>query len=88
MNLEEISTRMAKLRDWSIEGNSIVKDFNFQSAKEAMIFVNNVAEISEKQNHHPSILIDHTFVRLRLTTHDEHGISEKDFIIAEEIDKL
>mgnify|MGYP001559793572 CR=1 FL=1 len=83
-----INERMAALRDWGLEGDCIVKDFIFNSHKEAMEFVNKVSEIAEKYNHHPGILIDYTNVRLSLTTHSERGLTSKDFEVAEEIDKL
>jgi len=86
--LFEIGTRMLKLRNWALEGNSIVKDKLFRDFKEAMEFVNKVAEIAEKHNHHPSIIIDYNNVRMSLTTHSAGGLTNIDFDVGEEIDKL
>ncbi len=88
MNLSEIQMRMSKLKDWALEGDSIVKHKTFGNFKEAMEFVNKVAEIAEKQNHHPGLLINYNNVRISLTTHYARGLTEKDFEVAEEIDKL
>lgn len=86
--LFEIGEKMSKLRNWALEGNSIVKDKVFRNFKESLEFVNKVAEITEKHNHHPSIIINFENVRMTLTTHSAGGLTNKDFEVAEEIDKL
>ena len=88
MLLAEIQEKMRKLRNWSLEGDSIVKDKVFGNFKESMEFVNKVAELAEKHNHHPAIIIQYNNVRLSLTTHYAKGLTEKDFELAEEIDKV
>lgn len=88
LSLQQLTEKMSKLDDWSIEGNSILKQFEFKDFKESMIFVNNLAEISEKINHHPEIFINYNFVRVTLTTHSVEELTDKDFSLAEEIDKI
>ncbi len=88
MNLGEIQKKMEVLKDWALEGSSIVKDHTFTDYKQALEFVNKVGEVAEKHNHHPSIILDYTFVHLTLTTHSEHTLTDKDFLVAEEIDKI
>ena len=88
MNLAELTERMKSLKDWSLEGNAIIKDFPFSNFKEALDFVNKVGEIAEENNHHPSIIINYNIVKLSLTTHSAGDLTEKDFLVAEEIDKL
>ena len=86
--LSTINERMSKLRNWALDGNSIVKDKVFRNFKESLEFVNKVGEIAEKNNHHPSILINYEVVRITLTTHSAKGLTLRDFDVAEEIDKL
>ena len=50
--------------------------------KEAMAFVNRVADLAEEEGHHPDIYISWNRVRLDLTTHAIKGLSENDFIMA------
>lgn len=88
MNLSEIQQRMSRLNDWALEGDSIVKHKTFQNFKETMEFVNKIAEIAEKNNHHPGLVINYNNLRISLTTHYARGLTEKDFEVAEEIDKL
>ena len=86
--LFEIQSKMDKLRNWALDGDCIVKDKQFNDFKEAMVFVNNVAEIAERHRHHPTILINYNKVRISLTTHDAKGLTMKDFEVAENIDNI
>jgi len=86
--LSSINERMSKLRNWALDGNSITKDKIFRNFKESFEFVNKVAEIAEKHNHHPAILINYSEVRLTLTTHSVKGLTLMDFDVAEGIDKI
>ncbi|MEK6854659.1 MAG: 4a-hydroxytetrahydrobiopterin dehydratase [Nanoarchaeota archaeon] len=88
MSLKEIGEKMQNLDNWSLEIDSIVKNFSFNNFKESLEFINKVGEIAEKNQHHPDILILYNQVRLTLTTHSVKGLSEKDFVVAGEIDKL
>jgi len=88
MNLHEITTQMNYLNEWNLASDSIVKEFKFDTFNRAINFVNSVAHIAEARHHHPDIMINFNKVRLSLTTHDDGGLSEKDFEVAKEIDKL
>src|SRR3989344_9342818 len=92
MSLHDIQLGLGKLKDWGLEGNSIMKEYTFADFKLALYFVNKVGEIAEKQEHHPLILIDGPVVRLSSTTHSEKGlieylqttqpgIKEKDYVV-------
>ena len=88
MNLAEIAEVMKDLDNWSLNSNSIIKEFTFSNFKEALDFVNKIGEIAEKHNHHPDIIINYNRVRLSLTSHSVGSLTEKDFEVAKEIDKL
>jgi 4a-hydroxytetrahydrobiopterin dehydratase len=70
-------------------GNSIVRELSFSDFPAAIAFVNQVAELAERANHHPDILV-HGWnkVRLTLSTHSAGGLTEADFALAGEIDRL
>lgn len=67
----------------------IEREFKFKNFKEAMAFVNRVAELAEKEKHHPDMLV-HGWNKLHLTlvTHAIGGLSENDFILAAKINAL
>ncbi len=88
MNLNEINSEMSKLKDWSLDTDSITKIFSFGNFREALAFVNKVGEIAEKHNHHPDVMISYSQVRLSLTTHYERALTKKDFEVAAEIDSI
>ena len=66
----------------------IRRQFKFKDFKEAMAFVNKVADIAESEDHHPDITINYSRVNLELFTHAVDGLSENDFILAAKINKL
>ena len=87
LSLQEIFQRMKKLPNWSVESGALIREFSFNSFTQSMSFVNKVAEVAEKEQHHPTILIDYGSVKISLTTHEEKSLSEKDFLTAEKIDE-
>ena len=64
------------------------RQFKFKNFKEAMIFVNKVAEVAEAEGHHPDVYMFYNRVRLQLTTHAIGGLSTNDFILAVKVDAL
>ncbi len=85
---DEISSRLEGLR-WKREDQEIVRDLRFADFKEAIAFVNRVAEVAEEANHHPDILV-HGWnkVRLSLTNHSAGGLTEADFQVARRLEAL
>ena len=73
---------------WEREGDSIVRTFEFGDFTEAMGFVTSVALRAEKAFHHPDIDIRWNKVTLRLSTHSEGGLTEKDTELAGQFDVL
>ena len=73
--------------DWRREGEAIVRDVECGDFAAAIALVNRVAELAERANHHPDILV-HGWnkVRLTLSTHSEGGLTEADLDLAREID--
>ncbi len=88
LSLNEINSLMSELREWSLEQDLISRVFQFESFRKAIEFVNNVAELAEKHNHHPDIIISYNTVKLMLTTHQEKTLTKKDFELAKEIDTI
>ena len=75
--------------EWKLSGIRIVRELKFKNFKEALVFVNKVGDIAEKEGHHPDIHIERwNQVRIELYTHAINGLHENDFIVAAKIDKL
>jgi 4a-hydroxytetrahydrobiopterin dehydratase len=75
-----------QITEWSLVGDSITRTFQFDDFVQSMAFVNRIAEMAEKAQHHPDILIRWNKVTLTLSTHDAGGITEKDFDLAASVD--
>ena len=84
---EEAEKLLTQVRGWKLDKNTIRKEFSFKDFKEAIGFVNKVAEIAESEGHHPDIMIWYRVVTLVLTTHAINGLSINDFVLAAKIDK-
>ena len=85
---EEIDGALTQVQGWGQAGRSILKAFSFTSFKEAMGFVNRVAELAEEIDHHPDIAVSYTRVTLSITTHVSDGLTRRDFRLARRIDEL
>lgn len=71
---------------WVVDQNSrLVGEFEFSNFKNAMSFINGVADLAESVDHHPDISISYNKVRLQLSTHSARGLTEKDFELANKI---
>ena len=88
LSSEEIDEALEALPEWTRSGEMIKRTFTFKGFPGAMLFVNAVAYLAEKANHHPDIDIRWNKVTLALTTHDAGGLSEKDFALAKLADDL
>lgn len=74
---------------WEITtDHKLKKEFQFENFKRAIAFVQEIALIAEKENHHPDICIQYTTVEIKLSTHDIGGLSENDFVMAAKIESL
>ena len=79
--MEEMgSDETAKIREWSLEGGSLVRTEKFTDFRAAMLWVNRVANLAEQRNHHPDIDIRWNRVTLRLTTHETGGLTDRDWL--------
>lgn len=81
----QINEKLTNLSGWKTDGKTINHTYTFKDFISAIAFVNALVEPSEKAGHHPDITISYNKVTINLSTHDEGGITEKDFNLAEEI---
>jgi 4a-hydroxytetrahydrobiopterin dehydratase len=84
----QIAEELKSLNDWDLSGKAITKIFQLKDFVHAMGFVNSVALLAEKANHHPDIDIRWNKVSLTLSTHSAGGLTEKDFKLAHDIEQL
>lgn len=88
MTQASIDEHLAQVPTWTQVKNKIDRQFKFADFKEAMAFVNKVADLSEAEGHHPDMHISYSKVTVTLWTHAVGGLSLNDFILAAKIDQL
>ena len=90
MKDETILENLKTIAGWiyNKEKSCLEKDFHFKSYLKNIAFVNAIAWIANKDNHHPDLEVSFNRCTVRITTHDEDGISEKDFSLAHKINQL
>ena len=88
LSSEEITRRLVSLAGWELKGKTIEKKFRFADFRAAIAFVNRVADLAEVEDHHPDILVHYREVTLVLWTHGAGGLTERDFQLAADIDRV
>lgn len=86
LGTESIKGWLAARKGWKRRANKLTKDFEFESFRDSIVFVNRVATLADEVNHHPDIDVRYSTVTITVTTHDAGGITEKDLDLAEQID--
>jgi 4a-hydroxytetrahydrobiopterin dehydratase len=88
---EQIAGHLAQLNGWELKAqgkqSKICRTFKFADFTAAFSFMAAVAIEAEKMNHHPEWSNVYATVEIALTTHDAGGLTEKDFTLAERIDR-
>ncbi len=88
MTKAEITRRHKSLSGWSVDDNVLKKEFKFKDFAAAMEFMNALATVAERLNHHPDWSNSYNKVIICLSTHSEGGLTAKDFELAAATDKI
>ncbi len=87
----EAEAQLAILRDWRLthDGTRIRRDWRFKNFRECVKFLNNVAAVAEREQHHPDLHLEgYRNAWVEIFTHAIDGLSENDFILAAKVDAL
>ena len=88
LSSNEVAILMGQLEGWEFLEKTIRKDFQFKNYYQTIAFVNAVAWISHREDHHPDLTVGYNNCRVEYTTHAIGGLSENDFICAAKVDML
>ncbi|MFM7330971.1 MAG: 4a-hydroxytetrahydrobiopterin dehydratase [Brachymonas sp.] len=92
LSAPQIVAKMADIPGWTLDGDgadvAIQKTFRFDNYLETMSFVNAVAFVAERHDHHPDMSVHYNRCVVRFNTHDVNGISITDIECATEVDAL
>ena len=84
--LEEVERVLVAHEGWALQDGALVKVFSFANFEQTMHFVNRVAALAEKTDHHPEMRITYRQCTLIYLTHEIEHISEKDLDAMEQIE--
>ena len=73
---------LASLQDWQLRDERIEKTFRFASYADTIGFVNAIAWIAQRLDHHPDLEVGYDRCRVMWTTHDAQGVTINDCIAA------
>src|SRR4249919_1584796 len=81
---------MPQVPGWDLaeDGHALVKTYKFADYYRTMAFVNALAFIANREDHHPDLGVHYNRCVVRFSTHDVGGLSENDFILAAKTEAL
>jgi 4a-hydroxytetrahydrobiopterin dehydratase len=79
-----VAELLPQVAGWELaeEGQALVRTFRFADFHHTMAFVNALAWLAHRQDHHPDLGVHYDHVCVRWSSHDAGGLSENDFICA------
>ena len=85
---DEVARLLKSLNGWAYTNGVIQREFKFKNFYETMGFVNAVAWIANKEDHHPDMEVGYNKCVVKYSTHSVGGLSQNDFICAAKVDQL
>ena len=85
---DELQAHLSTLPGWSFSDNRIAKTFSFANYHETMAFVNAIAWIAHREDHHPDLAVGYNRCGVVWSTHDAGGVTVNDCICAAKIERL
>ncbi len=88
----EVRDALAVLDGWTLEAGRLVRTFRFDDYHQTIAFINAIAEMIHREDHHPELVVGYNRCTVRYDTHSVNGgkggLSENDFICAAKIDQV
>ncbi len=85
---DELKTRQKALPGWDYADDRLTKTFRFANYYETIAFVNAVAYLAHRQDHHPDLSVHYNRVVVAYSTHDAGGVTLNDCICAAKVEAL
>jgi 4a-hydroxytetrahydrobiopterin dehydratase len=85
---EAVQGLLQEVTGWSLTGEKIAKRLKFRDFAHLMAFVNRLADLAEREGHHPDFAVHYNILDITIWTHAVDGLTENDFILAAKIDAL
>jgi 4a-hydroxytetrahydrobiopterin dehydratase len=86
LETEQIQSALTDLDGWRLDGDRIRRELKFATFRDAIAFINRVADLADEADHHPELRNTYDSVEVVLTTHSDGGVTEKDLDLARKVD--
>jgi 4a-hydroxytetrahydrobiopterin dehydratase len=84
----DLADQLRVLAGWTHSDNRLTKTFSFANYYETMAFVNALAWVAHRQDHHPDLSVHYNRVVVVYSTHDAGGVTQNDCICAAKVEAL
>ncbi|MGH6610779.1 MAG: 4a-hydroxytetrahydrobiopterin dehydratase [Burkholderiaceae bacterium] len=88
MSDAEVAAQLKALDGWTLDAGALTKTYRFKNYYETLAFVNALAFMIHREDHHPDLNVGYNRCEVRYNTHSVNGISENDFISAAKADAI
>jgi len=88
LSTAEVGAHLAALPGWKLEGNALAKTFRFPGYGETIGFVNAVAAVAQREDHHPDLAVHYDHCTVTWSTHSAGGVTMNDIVCAAQVDDL
>ena len=88
LSADELAAHVATLPGWTNAGDRIVKEYALANYYETMAFVNALAMIANREDHHPDLAVHYAKCEVTFATHDAGGVTLNDVICAAKTERL
>ena len=88
MSHADVAAQLEVLDQWAFDNEALSKAYRFKNYYETVAFVNALATIVHREDHHPELHVGYNRCEVRFNTHSVNGISENDFICAAKADAV
>ena len=88
----EVTDALVALPGWTIDDGKLVRGFRFKDYHQTLAFVNAIADVIHREDHHPELVVGYNRCTVSYDTHSVNGgkggLSANDFICAAKIDQV
>jgi len=85
---DAVGARLRLLPHWRLEADALQREFRFGNYYETLAFVNALAYIVHREDHHPDLAVSYDRCQVRFSTHSAGGVTDNDFICAAKTDAV
>lgn len=88
MAAADVTAQLTVLPEWRVDGARIRRTYKFANYWETIAFVNTIAFVFHREDHHPELQVRYDAVDVRFDTHSVDGLSPNDFVCAAKCDAI